>query len=490
MYSRSDASIPVLATALCAALCLPASGPAEGDDFTSRWASLVAQIESIVAGQTMGNALVGIDIVDVGTGRRIWGRKPDRTLNPASNVKIVTSYAALLILRPEFRYQTALFGDAGTGSVLSRLVLKGYGDPSLTTDDLVALVDMLKARGITRIDGPVVVDDTFFDDVRLPYAFDNYPPSDEDSPFRAPVGAVSLNGNTMAITVGPGPYPGAPARVRAFPAGYPDLVNETMTVAGGVTNLRIHLPQVQGRPRVRVWGDVAAGTAAQTYDKRIDDPALCAGHVLKEVLALSGIESGEVLAGKVGTSEKMLASHESIPLSALLLEVGKSSDNFYAEQILKTIGAEARGKPGTAEKGVDAVMEVLAAAGLDPGKLTYRNGSGLYDANLIAPSHLTRILASAYNKPEMQAEFVAHLATGGADGTLSRRYKDPLVRRRIRAKTGTLADTSSLSGYVLAPPGRPPVAFSILVNDAPGRVAVFRTFQESIVTAIAAFLWK
>jgi D-alanyl-D-alanine carboxypeptidase/D-alanyl-D-alanine-endopeptidase (penicillin-binding protein 4) len=186
----------------------------------------------------------------------------------------------------------------------------------------------------------------------------------------------------------------------------------------------------------------------------------------------------------------MLAEHTSLPLGALMLRVGKNSDNFYAEQLLKTIGAESRGDPGTAEKGVEAVEEVLASIGIDPEQVTYRNGSGLYDANLIAPSHITKVLAAAYNDPRIRAEFVSQLATGGADGTLRRRYRVETARRRVRAKTGTLHDTSALSGYVLAPPGVSPVAFSILVNDVPGRVGVFRTFQERLVTAVAEFLWK
>lgn len=490
MYSKRAQSIPVLATALVVALSLPASGPAEDDEFKARFHPLVQEIESIVASQTMGSAVVGIDIVDVQTGRRIWSRKPDRPLNPASNVKIATSFAALTLLRPEYTYETALYGDAGPGSVLSRIAIKGYGDPTLHTDDLVELVHELADRGITKIDGPVVVDDTFFDDVRLPFAFDTHPRSDEDSPFRAPVGAVAVNGNTLALTVGPGPYPGSAARVSAFPPGYPDLVNETMTVADGITNIRVHLPQVEGRPRVRVWGDVHASAVFRTYDKRIEDPALNAGYALKEVLAWRGIESGEVVTGQVGSAERKLASHTSMPLSAILLRVGKNSDNFYAEQLLKTIGAEVKGKPGTGEKGAEAVLEALATTGIDPTKVTYRNGSGLYDANLLAPSHFTRILAHAYNDPEIRSEFVMHLATGGADGTLSWRYRGDSAQRKVRAKTGTLKDTSALSGFVLAPPGQSPVAFSILVNNAPGRVAVFRTYQEKIVTAIADFLWK
>ena len=497
MYSRDERTVPVLSRALAALaallLILSASspGPSEDDAFGAQYAPLVSAIKTVIREQTMGEAVVGIDVVEIASGRRITSLHPDVPLNPASNVKIITAYAALEILRPEYTFETALYGDAGSGSVLSQLALKGYGDPSLTTDDLVTMVQALGTRGVTKIAGPLIVDDTFFDDVRLPYAFDNFPKADADSPFRAPVGAVSLNANTMEVSVGPGPYPGAQARVEVFPGGLVELRNETMTVGEGTSNVRIYTTtKKDGTPLMRVWGPVVSVSATRSYRKRVDDPARAAGHTLKQVLAQAGITSGDVAVGRMNTGTRMLASHKSLPLGALLLRVGKNSDNFYAEQLLKVVGAEAKGKPGTADKGIEAVQELLAKMGIDPTQVKYRNGSGLYDANKVAPSHLTAVLRHAYLVPEIRPEFVAHLATGGADGTLLHRYHDENARRRVRAKTGTLRDTSALSGYVLAPHGRSPVCFSIIVNRAPGRVAVFRSFQEKIVTAIAKFLWR
>ncbi len=497
MYSKDGKEVPVLGRALAALaallLILSASspGPSEDDAFAAQYAPLVSAIKTVLAEQTVGDAVIGIDVVEIASGRRITSLHPDVPLNPASNVKIITAYAALEILRPEFTFETALYGDAGSGSVLSQLALKGYGDPSLQTDDLVEMVEQLRTRGVTKISGPIIVDDTFFDDVRLPYAFDAFPKSDADSPFRAPVGAVSVNANTMTVSVGPGPYPGTQARVDVFPDGLVELRNETMTVADGTSNVRIYVTEKKdGTPLMRIWGPVVSISATRSYQKRVEDPARAAGHTLRQVLARAGIESGDVAVGKMNSGTRMLASHTSLPLGALLLRVGKNSDNFYAEQLLKVIGAEAGGKPGTADKGIAAVQEVLAAAGIDPTGITYRNGSGLYNANLVAPSHLTQVLRRAYLQPEIRPEFVAHLATGGADGTLLHRYHDEDAQRRVRAKTGTLRDTSALSGYVLAPPGRPAVCFSIIVNKAPGRVAVFRSFQEKIVTAIAKFLWR
>ncbi|MBW2264081.1 MAG: D-alanyl-D-alanine carboxypeptidase/D-alanyl-D-alanine-endopeptidase [Deltaproteobacteria bacterium] len=418
--SRALAALAALLLILSAS----SPGPSEDDAFGAEYAPLVSAIKMVIKEQTIGDVVLGIDVVEIASGRRIYSMHPDVPLNPASNVKIITAFAALEILKPEFTFETALYGDSGSGAVLSQLAMKGYGDPSLETDDLVTMVEALKTRGVTKISGPIIVDDTFFDDVRLPYAFDKFPKSDADSPFRAPVGAVSLNANTMNVSVSPGPYPGTQARVNVFPAGLVELRNETMTVADGTSNVRIYATKKKdGSPLMRVWGPVVSITSTRSYRKRVEDPARAAGYTLKQILAQAGITSGDVAVGKMNAGTRMLASHTSLPLGALLLRVGKNSDNFYAEQLLKVIGAEAKGKPGTADKGIEAVQEVLARAGIDPTQLTYRNGSGLYSANMVAPSHLTTVLRHAYLVPEIRPEFVAHLATGLGRLLLHRRQQ-------------------------------------------------------------------
>jgi D-alanyl-D-alanine carboxypeptidase/D-alanyl-D-alanine-endopeptidase (penicillin-binding protein 4) len=118
----------------------------------------------------------------------------------------------------------------------------------------------------------------------------------------------------------------------------------------------------------------------------------------------------------------------------------------------------------------------------------YRNGSGLFDANRFTPRQFTKVLRAAYLDGHIRPEFLSQLAIGGVDGTIQSRYKDASAMHRVRAKTGTLADVSTLSGYVFDKEGVRPIAFSILVNKAPGYVSAARAYQEKIVTAIAKFL--
>jgi D-alanyl-D-alanine carboxypeptidase/D-alanyl-D-alanine-endopeptidase (penicillin-binding protein 4) len=440
-----------------------------------------------IAGSAPGGGLVSVAVTDIMSGAEIYAKDGDAQLNPASNAKIVTAAAALEKLGPEFRFWTSLQGDREGGAISGPIYLKGRADPTLKSADLWAMAVELKAMGVRRVEGDIVVDDTYFDDRNLPFAFDQQP--DEDNRFRSPVGAASLNENALAITVGPGALGMERARVQLDPPGYAALVNDAITVGQGSSDLKISSDSSEGRPRIRVYGQVQLGTRPVTYYRRIDNPSLFTGYGVKAALEAAGIAvGGDVRVGPMPPGTPLLVERASPPLSSVLWETGKMSNNFVTETVLKTIGAEAGKGPGTWDTATAEVASVLAAWGVAPGSYTYRNGSGLFDANRFSARQLVRVLRGAYLDVGVRPEFLTQLATGGADGTIGERYRGPSTKRRVRAKTGTLADVSALSGYVLDAEGRRPVAFSILVNKAPGYVSAARGYQEKIVTAIADFL--
>lgn len=440
-----------------------------------------------LAANRPGGGQVGVAVSDVLSGTEIFAKDGDTPLNPASNAKIVTAAAALVKLGPEFRFFSSLHGEREGAAIRGPLYLKGHADPTLESSDLWEMASELRTMGVRRVEGDVVVDDTYFDDRNLPFAYDQQP--DEDNKFRAPVGAASLNENAIAITIGPGALGMERARVTVDPPGYAALVNDAVTVGQGASDLKISIETSGGRPRIRVYGQVQLGTRPVTYARRIDDPSPFTGYGVKAALDDAGIAiGGDVRVGPMPPGTPLLAEHASAPLSSVLWETGKMSNNFVTEMVLKTIGAEAGKGPGTWDTATAEVSAVLSAWGLAPGSYTYRNGSGLFDANRISARQLVRVLRGAYLDVSIRSEFLTQLATGGADGTIGERYRGPTTRRRVRAKTGTLADVSALSGYVLDDEGRRPIAFSILVNKAPGYVSAARGYQEKIVTAIADFL--
>jgi len=442
-----------------------------------------------IAANAPGGGQVGVAVSDVLSGTEIYAFNGDAQLNPASNTKVITAAAALAKLGPEFRFWTSLHGEREGAAIRGPVYLKGHADPTLCSADLWAMAVELKTMGVRRVEGDVVVDDTYFDEQNLPYAYDQQP--DEDNRFRAPVGAASLNENALAITVGPGSLGMERARVALDPPGYATLVNDAITVGQGSSDLKIAAETIDGRQRVRVYGAVQLGSRPVTYYRRIDDPSLFTGYGVKAALEGAGIAvGGDVRVGPLPPGVPLLAEHASPALSSVLWETGKMSNNFVTEMVLKTIGAEAGKGPGTWANATAEVASVLASWGLAPGSYTYRNGSGLFDANRVSARQLVRLLCGAYLDVAIRPEFLTQLATGGADGTIGERYRGPSTKRRVRAKTGTLADVSALSGYVFDAEGRRPVAFSILVNKAPGYVSAARGYEEKIVTAIAGFLNK
>jgi D-alanyl-D-alanine carboxypeptidase/D-alanyl-D-alanine-endopeptidase (penicillin-binding protein 4) len=446
------------------------------------------ELGRILAGADLGGATIGVAVVDVETGEVLFESGSDQQLNPASNAKIVTAAAALAILGPEFRYHTALYGETDAAAIDGALYLRGGGDPTLTTPDLWGLATELRRRGVRTIRGDLVVDASYFDRQFEPPAFDQQP--GERADFRAPVGGVSVNGNVVAVHVRPAGSPGRPGIVTADPEGYLELVNDTVTVETGAPSIRLSTRPGGSGTRARIWGSLPLGDRGTRQRSRIDNPSLFAGAALREALASLGIGlRGTVREGAMSRAVPLLADRRSEPLSSILRLLGKNSDNFVAETVLKTIGAEAA-RPGTWDRSRQGVARYLESVGIPTGSYTLVNGSGLFDANRFSPRQLVTILTAAWRDQTIRAEFVAQLATGGVDGTLQQRFREPPAFRHVRAKTGTLSDVTALSGYVLAPPGRHTVAFSIIINGGRGRLGEGREIQDELVEAMAEELFR
>ena len=185
----------------------------------------------------------------------------------------------------------------------------------------------------------------------------------------------------------------------------------------------------------------------------------------------------------------LLASHRSRPLAEQLSALGKNSDNFTAEMLLKVLAAERVGVPGRTENGARIAQQTLRRMGLPMGGLAIVNGSGLFAPNRVTAAQLTKLLATVYNDPGLRPEFTAHLAVAGVDGTLSKRMSALPAPRIVRAKTGTLDNVIALSGYVL---GRTPervFAFSVIANGVRGKHRAARDLADTVAAEVAMHLW-
>ncbi len=449
---------------------------------------LVTVVRAMARDKSIRDAEVGVEVMEIDSGT-VWAAYGEHTpLNPASNAKVFTAAASLALLHGSFRYQTTLSGALKGSSVDGPLVLRSNGDPSLATEDLYGLVRDLVARGVKKIEGDIVVDQRFFDGENTPPAFEQQP--NEWAYFRAPVSAVAVNENTITLHVRP-TSEGQNAVVSFDPPGFVDAEGAVKTKGEGADTVGLALSANGKRLSAKLSGAVAEDAKLLHYVRRVEDPTLLAGYALKAVLEDRGIKvTGEVKAGQGGGKANTLAHHESLPLSTLLYSLGKQSDNFYAEMVFKTLGGEKKGRPAKSVDAAGVVTKWLQDGNmLEPGTVI-KNGSGLFDANRVTAHGVALVLRDAWNDPTRRAEMVAQLSIGGVDGTLHKRFKSRSKHMAIRAKTGTLDDVIALSGYVLAPPGKSPVAFSIMFNKVAGKGGAARSAADELVEKIHDRLWS
>jgi D-alanyl-D-alanine carboxypeptidase/D-alanyl-D-alanine-endopeptidase (penicillin-binding protein 4) len=469
--------------------------PAPPKDPEARRAWLQARLDEILGGPALAHAKVSVVVVDPESGKALYAKNEKSGLNAASNVKLVTEAAGLTLLGPEFRWKTAVLGAmppeggkaVSAGELHGDLYVRTSGDPTLSTQDLNGLATSLAATGLRKVRGGLVIDTSAFDTTTLAPAFEQ---KNDSAAFRAPSSAASLNGNVVTVTITPGASAGAPARVTLEPASAAVVLSGAVTTAAKGPAV----PEVEtsdagsGQTRVTVAGRVLLGSDVRVLQRRVATPESYFAQTFKQILAKRGITIDKPV--RIDSAPKdglrMLATHESPTLAVVVHELGKRSSNFAAEQLLRTIGAETLGRPGTWQKGLDSVARYLEGVGLSRGSYVMKNGSGLYDSNRFSADQIALVLRAAIRDFRIASEFQASLAVGGADGTLAHRMGGSASERYVRAKTGTLANVSCLSGIVGAP-GSKPLVFSILINDVPSPIAA-RTAQDRITAALVAFL--
>ncbi|MCU1280861.1 MAG: D-alanyl-D-alanine carboxypeptidase, partial [bacterium] len=381
---------------------------------------------------------VGVEVMQASNGDVLFAHNAAVQFNPASNTKMLTTAAAISYLGADFRYHTALYGAEPDvdGVVHGDVVLRGSGDPSLTTSDVAEIGRALAAHGVRRIEGDLYADPRF------------HARGHEANDGGEGEGALILNRNTYAVRVRPGDV-GHPAIISVDPkVELFGIENQTTTVHAKRSRLRIDSYRKDDRLIVTVRGRMADNRDDYVDMRRLADGSLLAASVLRTAFGDFGIElSGRVRAGTVAATT-MLAEHVSAPLSDVCKISNKPSNNFVAEAIYKTLGGELYGAPGTLAKGTRAVMDFLTSEGIKPGAYKIVNGSGLTHENRITPQDLSSLLRKIYYDMSVAPEFMASLAIAGIDGTIRNRFMGTDAVGLVRAKTGTLNGVSALSGYV------------------------------------------
>ena len=470
------------------------SGRVAPKDVKARPAWLKERLAAAIAAQPrLAKAKIGVVVVDLATGEEIYAHDADAGLNLASNTKLLTSTAALATLGGGFRWRTSMYADnldEATGVVDGDLYVRGRGDPLLSVNDLRGLAADVAARGVRTVTGKLVIDGTYFDGAIEPPHYDEQ--KQERAGFRAPVASLGVARGTVTVVVTAGADGGAHVSLEPESDEVHLRKHEVTTVTTGRTRIRVDSVPGTGRVELDVTGQIRAADGDFELRRRLDDPARAAADVLRRALADKGvtIKNRALGTAAVPPAAKLLATHDSAPLALVVRDMNKLSDNYVAETVLKTLGAETRATPGPASwaDGTAAVRAYLATIGIPAGSYRADNGSGLFGASEVSAHQVVQLLKAAYHDFRVGPDLLASLPVGGVDGTLAKRWHDHPARGRVRAKTGTLDRVTALAGYV-GVDGAHELAFVVVTNDIPsGQRGNARTMADDMVDAMVAYL--
>jgi D-alanyl-D-alanine carboxypeptidase/D-alanyl-D-alanine-endopeptidase (penicillin-binding protein 4) len=444
-------------------------------------ALLDRRLDAIFTDELLASAAVGVLVVETQIGKTLYERDADRALLPASNMKLVTSLAALRFLGADFRYRTALCAAQAPdaeGRIAGDLYVRGSGDPALTHEHLAEMAAALAEVGIRRITGDIVADASCFAGPPLGLG---WPWNDETYAYSAQISGLGVDGNAVKAEVVGGSKPGEPCSLTLTPpSGYLTLDPECVTGAADAKRPTVFRRRAQNV--VATTGPVPPGRRISGV-VTLEEPDLYAARLLQRALEDRGIGVQGVCRRSIAPkTAEVLASHESAPLADLLTAMNVPSDNGIAEALLRSIPS-AKGRPGTATEATGMIEGWLPEIGVRVQALRLCDGSGLSRLDLLTPRALVGVLRYAATHPERGGPLVASLPVAGSNGTLARRMKGTPAEGRIRAKTGSLWGASSLSGYVMD--GQECVlTFSILMNNYRCDGAAARKLQDRACVAM------
>lgn len=455
----------------------------------SEW-RLARNLDRILKSSGLRRAFVGVMVEDLKTGRVLYSRNEDFLFIPASNEKLLTTTASLHWFGPDFTYCTQVYatGTVSTDSALDgNLVVVGSGDPTFSetfgiNPDSVfsSWAESLKIRGVYRIAGSVVTDESLFDRERLGYGWDWHYLSYW---YAAEVSALSYNDNSVQIDVLPGDSVGATASVLLSPrTSYAKLTGTVLTSSPG-TGASVDIRRTPSTNEICISGSLAVDQEMKSFRVSVSDPALFYAHRFTEILKENSIEvDGEAfVCDSTPVSATLLFSHYSPELESIIGVTNKGSENLSAEMLFKTMGAQAYGE-GTFENGARAVKSYLATIGIDTSRCISVDGSGLSRRNLVSPRALVKLLHANFTGGALTNS----LPVSGSAGTLESRMEREPLAGRVYAKTGTLDQTSALSGYIMALSGRP-VAFALMTNHFVEEIGVIKSLEDEVCRALVHY---
>ncbi len=436
-------------------------------------------IDKFVSTPILKNANISIMVKDLKTGREIYSYRPNHATIPASTMKVITTATALEIFGPDFRYETVLAYDgsiSGDGILNGNLYIVGSGDPTLGSSKmgdknfLGKWVNAVKAAGIKSINGRIVADDSRFDNEG---ANSKWTWDDIGNYYAPGIYALAYLDNSLRVTFKSGIAGTTPEIIDIYPkvAG---LQIENNLLSSRITFDSAYFYGYPKNLNRSVRGEIPANRPGFAVRAELPNPGLTLALDFQEQLIQSGIQilNAATTLPVTGLSFPVnkarttnIYSHLSVPLSQIVKETNEKSNNFYAEQLFKSISLS-RVAVATNKQSIEIIRNFWRSKGLDVSQLFQSDGSGLSPTNAVSASFLTDLMAYMYQKSKHKEVFFNSLAIAGKTGTIAGILKKTAIEGKVFAKSGTIARVRSYTGYIIQP--QQEWVFTIMVNNSNG----------------------
>lgn len=423
---------------------------------------------------------IGIKVVSLRSGKTLYSLNSEHLFTPASNNKLYTASAVLHYLSPQFQFKTSVWVDSTykDSSHVPRLVLVGGGDPDLYLPKLELIAHKI-SNDIQSID-TLIIDNTLFDNT-------HFGPGwmwDEGSDwYFAHVNAMTFNDNCVDISVTPSDVGDKPIVSVNPPTNYVQIVNKAVTVEDTVDfkELAIERRWWGNSNVIDISGELMNNADEETHYSNVDNPALFTGTVFVDLLNQVDIKvKTDVTMGLKSATMVPIYTSYSKPIIFSLTNFLEISDNLSGELYVKMIGHTVTKQQGNWDNGMFAIKTFLNnEVKIDTTRIRMVDGSGLSRYNLTSPDQLTQLLKYMYLNDPYSTKFLSALPKGGWDGTSINPIEVDILENSIRAKTGSLAGVSCLSGYAFTKTGEP-LVFSIMMNGYVGDPMPYRKLQDNI----------
>jgi len=446
--------------------------------------SLSPKIESLLGDSLFTVSQISIDVYDLTEGKELYSRGSNLLMRPASNMKLLTSSAALLYLGPNENFTTNFLysGNIKDSTLYGNIFVKGDFDPMFRTKDFDSVITKFETAGIKKIYGNIYADVSNIDSL---YFGKGWMWDDNPGSYMPYLSSLNINKNSVKIYYEPSKV-GENALLKFdVPSDYYTYQNELITTNEDTSNIEITRDWLLESNHIKIDGDISYKRKLDSSSVNITNPPEYFLSLFAEKLKANGIELDGItgygsISGNVDTITQVKRN-----LSEIVNETNKESDNLNAEMLLRKLSEKYFTGSASAKKGLKLIDSLIISLGRSPKTFVFADGSGLSHYNLLSTSLIVDLLKYLYEeKPGIYSLLYESLPIAGIDGTLEKRMRSGNAYKNVHAKTGTISGVSSLSGY-LQNSNSHMLAFSIFIQNYSGSSRLARKIQDKICNILS-----